>query len=66
MHASTFTSADVHKAHLTVLSVLAERGLAGRLVGGVSYGDVRLRNMPLTVSFYNGGIVGECLAIARF
>ena len=34
-HASTSTSADVHKALLTVLSALEERCLAGRLVGGV-------------------------------
>ena len=65
-HANAFTSVDVHKTLMTVLSVLAERGLGGRLVGGVSDGDVRLRNMALMIGFHNGAIADEYLSIAHF
>jgi hypothetical protein len=65
-NSNAFTRKDVHIIIMTVLDVLAERFPGGRLIGGVSDGDARLRNQALTMGFHRGNVASEYIAINHF
>ena len=50
---NSFTRADVHRATVMILKHFALRGLAGRVVFGVSDGDGRLRDQQLTLGYHH-------------
>jgi hypothetical protein len=49
---NTFTRADVHRVTSCILRALADRGLRGRVRGGVSDGDPKLRAQQLALQFH--------------
>ena len=50
---NTFDRSDVHDVTMRILKIFKARGMGGRIVGGVSDGDSRLRNQQLVLQYHH-------------